>query len=56
MDTESRLMATMAEAGAGREGEMGIQDWKPNFGGEHIVGHSEVEIQCCLHETYNIIN
>lgn len=35
---------------------MGIQDGNQIFGGEHIVGHSEVEIQYCLHETYNIIN
>ena len=26
------------------------------FGGEHAVGYTGVEIQCCMCETYNVIN
>ena len=30
-------------------------EWKLNFGGEHAKVHTEVEIQCCTHETYKLI-
>ena len=26
------------------------------FGSEHTAVYAEVEIQCCAHETYNVIN
>ena len=55
MHTENRWLPWQ-EAGAGRKGEMGKEDGNQIFGGQHIVGHSEVEIQRCPHETYNIIN
>lgn len=30
-------------------------DGKYIFGGKHAVGHIEVEIQCCTHDTYRIL-
>lgn len=29
--------------------------WKKIFGGEHVVGYTEVEIQCSTHETYTVL-
>ena len=29
--------------------------WKLNFGGEHFVGYTAVEIKCCSHESYKML-
>lgn len=35
-----------------------VMDGKYIFGGEHVVGYTEVltEIECSTHETYSVIN
>lgn len=60
IDTDNRLVVTRGKGGqalgkGGKGGKIYGDRWKIDFSGKHTRVYTDIEIQCCISETYIVL-